>query len=314
MRLSTSTGDFSGYVHDVADKIALFKGTKFKYINLEQTGDSVRGPFGEDGDAWERLAEQWGEVGAASGLTYVVSHAPCLNAFAELNDGHYQRVVRAIRRSIEICGRLGIKRTVVHASSNPTFSFSDVLTHNRRFYTDLLDTMEKHGVTVMVENMHELPYPSFSTGEEIRDFLDSFNHPLLAACWDTAHWNLNGRARETDQYDHIVALGKHLKGLHVSDNLGGSAHHHSWPFAGTINFDAVLQGLIDVGYDGYFNFEASYTLLHHTNPPRRREAWVHDGQTVSRLLDPSIELKQRAVDLLYDIGKHMLSEYGCFEP
>ena len=38
MKLSSSTGDFSHYVSSVPQKVACFKGTKFKYINLEQTG------------------------------------------------------------------------------------------------------------------------------------------------------------------------------------------------------------------------------------------------------------------------------------
>ena len=38
MKLCTSTGDFSYYVDNVTEKIKSFKGLKFKYINLEQTG------------------------------------------------------------------------------------------------------------------------------------------------------------------------------------------------------------------------------------------------------------------------------------
>ena len=38
MKLVTSTGDFSQYKSLIPDKVRLFKDTKFKYINLEQTG------------------------------------------------------------------------------------------------------------------------------------------------------------------------------------------------------------------------------------------------------------------------------------
>jgi hypothetical protein len=74
-----------------------------------------------------------------------------------------------------------------------------------------------------------------------------------------------------------------------------------------------MQGLLDVNYDGYFNFEASYTLLHHKNIPYHRKPWENRGDTVTTLLDPPIELKQKAVDLLYDIGKYILEAYNCFE-
>ncbi len=313
MKLSTSTGDFSGYVEAVADKVKLFRDTKFRYINLEQTGAHTSTILLANGEEWKALADAWGEAAAAAGVTYVVSHAPCLDPFDTLSDEHYAVTLRAIRRSIEICHMLGIPRTVVHAGSNTAFDASEFYKQNKRFYGDLLALMEKYDITVMTENMHVRPCYAFSTGEEIRGFLEEMDHPLLAACWDTAHCNLNPTAGEIGQYSNIVALGHRLKGLHISDNLGNSGHHHSWPFAGTINFDQVMQALVDVSYDGYFNFEASYTLLHHTNQPRHRQSWEHDGREVTTLLDPSVKLKQKAINLLYDIGQYMLESYNCFE-
>ena len=62
----------------------------------------------------------------------------------------------------------------------------------------------------------------------------------------------------------------------------------------------MVQGLIDVEYKGFFNFEASYSLLHHENIPYHRKPWVRDGETVAKLLDPSVALKQKATDLLYE--------------
>lgn len=50
MKLSTSTGDFSGYSRSVAEKVHEFRGTKFKYINLEQSANVTILPgvtFGE---------------------------------------------------------------------------------------------------------------------------------------------------------------------------------------------------------------------------------------------------------------------------
>ena len=204
---------------------------------------------------------------AYAGVTYVVSHAPCLDAFDKLNEEHYAVTVRAIRRSIEICHLLGIKRTVVHASSNPAFTVAEYYQCNKRFYGDLFDLMEKYDITVMTENMPSPVYTPLSTGKEMREFMEYLDHPLIGACWDTAHANLNEKARREGQYQCIVDIGDKLKGLHISDNFGDGAHHHSWPFAGIINFDSVMQALLDVKYDGFFNFEASYTLLHQKNLP-----------------------------------------------
>ena len=70
---------------------------------------------------------------------------------------------------------------------------------------------------------------------------------------------------------------------------------------------------MDVSYDGYFNFEASYTLLHHNNIPYNRKSWEYKGKEITTLLDPSLKLKKKAVDLLYDVGEYILSSYNGFD-
>ena len=315
MKLSSSTGDFSHYVDTVPQKVACFKDTKFRYINLEQTG-SHPAFFSESEDDWRRFAEECGEAAAAAGVTYVISHAPCLHqailpALSDPTDETYRRNVRAIRRSIEVCHALHIPRIVIHACPDPSFTPDTFYRYNRMFYREFLDLAEKYDVTLMTENWdHDSTL--LATGRQLRDFVDAIDHPLLAICWDTAHGNLAKSAKELGQYQNILAIGDKLKGLHISDNFG-DCHHHSWPFAGTISFDEIMQGLLDVSYDGYFNFEASYTLLHHKNIPYHRQPFMHRGETVTTLLDPSIELKKKAVDLLYDVGQYILESYHCFE-
>ncbi len=312
MKISTSTGDFSGYVKTIAEKVKLFKDTKFKYINLEQTGSEVKEAVANDKEL-KRKIDDWGEAAVFAGITYVVSHAPCINPFGELTDEHYRTTVRIMQGSIEACRLLGIDRIVVHAGENEAFTISDFYKRNREYYLELADIAEKYGITVMTENMVDYTYNPLSTGREMREFIEYVNHPLIAGCWDTAHANNNRRAKIDGQYKCIVDLGDRLKGLHIADNFGDGPHHHTWPFAGVVNFDSVMQGLIDGKYDGFFNFEASYTLLHNSNLPYHREPWVHNGETVTKLLNPSVELKQKAVDLMYYTGKYILEAYDQFE-
>ena len=310
MKLVSSTGDFTWYVDSIEQEIREFHDSKFRYVNLEQVDAS----FEQDGDEWRRKVDAWGQAAADAGVTFLASHSPCVNAFSKMDDETYSTALRAIRRSIETCHILGIPRTVVHACSNIHMSYMDFYKNNKRFYTDLFDLMEKYNVMVLTENMHEFAYFHLSTGKEMREFIDYVDHPLFAACWDTAHGNLNRKCRDQGQYKCITDIGDKLKGLHISDNFGDGPHHHTWPFAGIINFDSVMQGLVDVNYDGPFTFEASYTLLHAKNLPYRRQPWTHQGKPVDKLLSPPIELKKKAMDLLYDTGKYILETYNCFEP
>jgi sugar phosphate isomerase/epimerase len=245
-----------------------------------------------------------------------MSHAPCLHfaipdALINRQNEEYHKNVRAIRRSIEVCHVLDIPRIVIHACVDQSFDEETFYRYNKMFYEEFLDLAEKYNVMILSENWDN-DASLFSTGEKMRKFLDYMGHPLLSACWDTAHGNIAEGARKIGQYENIIALGDKLKGLHISDNFG-DVHHHSWPFAGIINFDEIMQGLIDVNFDWYFNFEASYTLLHHKNMPYNRKGWEHQGKTVEKLLDPPIHIKQKAVDLLYDVGQHILETYGIYE-
>ena len=45
----------------------------------------------------------------------------------------------------------------------------------------------------------------------------------------------------------------------------------------------------------------------------RRVGQYLKGEKVTKLMNPSIELKKTAVDLLYDVGKYILDSYDCFE-
>lgn len=315
MKLATSTGDFAFYVPSTAEEIVNFKDSKFKNLNLEQP-TSEPAFFSATDDDCKRLAAQWGEAAASAGVKFVVSHAPCLQtpvweAFQNKTVDAYQTKIRALRRSIEVCHILGIERIVVHSCCHEDFSTDQLHKYNKMFYGDLLETAEKYNITLMTENWDHYKY-KFSTGNDLREFIDYMDHPLLAACWDTAHANIDPLARDIGQYDNIIAIGDKLKGMHISDNFG-DCHHHSWPFAGIINFDSIIQGLVDVNYDGYFTFEASYTMLHHRNIPYHRKPWDHNGKTVTTLLDPPIELKKKAVDLLYETGKYILETYNCFD-
>ncbi|MBR5311864.1 MAG: sugar phosphate isomerase/epimerase [Clostridia bacterium] len=315
MKLSSSTGDFSFYVNSVHEKVACFRDTKFRYINLEQTSNISELLDGGEDD-WKHFADACGNAAAEAGVEFVLSHAPCLHnavlpAMENRDDETYRYNVRAIRRSLEVCHVLGIPRIVIHACTHKSFTEEMFYAYNRMFYSEFMDLAEAYGIVIMTENWDN-DASHFSTGKQMRDFIDAVGHPLFAACWDTAHGNIAASSRELGQYRNILALGDKLKGLHISDNFGDS-HHHSWPFAGIINFDQVMQALIDVDYDGYFNFEASYTLLHQKNPPYHRQPWEYRGEAVTGLLNPPIYLKQKAVDLLYDIGEYLLTSYHCFE-
>ena len=77
MKLVTSTGDFSLYETLIPDKVRLFKDTKFKYINLEQTGKTLPELFSENDDDWKRFEEFLEMMSKRSDIFYG-TNAECL--------------------------------------------------------------------------------------------------------------------------------------------------------------------------------------------------------------------------------------------
>ncbi len=312
MKLATSTGDFWFLNDNYYDAIMCFKDTKFKNINLELTKNRDV-YFGDDDDAWKRLVEELERAREDAKVNYVVSHSPCFYAFHEKGTEEYDRDILATLRSFEIIHRLGVDRIVVHNCTNLQLTEEEFYDYNSAFLRKILPLAEKYNITVMIENW-DFTETHISTGQQMRNFLDFMDHPLLGACWDTSHCMLEPVARKIGHYDNIKALGHYLKGVHIADCLGiKDWHQHTWPFAGLANFDSVMQGLIDVNYDGYFTFEASYSLMQQEHCPAPRDSFIYKGKKVTKLANPSIELKKKAVDLMYETGKYILETYDCFE-
>ena len=70
----------------------------------------------------------------------------------------------------------------------------------------------------------------------------------------------------------------------------------------------LLKGLVDIGYNGTFNFE---TIC--GNPSNLHEEFSVDGVVYDRLRKPSIEVWKAYNRALYEAGKFMLSAYDVFE-
>lgn len=304
MKLATTTGDFNIFAQDHEARIKSFKQTNFKYIDLDlyNIDKSKNGIF--MGEGWQDYVLRLKALAEELGITLCQAHSPVGNPL-DLNG--YEELLNSTIRSVEICGMLGIKNLVVHAGWAAGIGKEEYFSRNRDFYSQLFPAMEKWKVNVLIENSAKCnlgAFYYFFDGKEMREFLDYVNHPLLNACWDTGHANVEGH-----QYEDIIALGDRLKCLHINDNLGLKDQHIA-PFMGTLNIDEVMTALKEINYNGYFTFEASDAVkngkhwLQTRNNPDFKE---------NRLYNPPLSVHIAKVNLLYEIGKSILTEYGVFE-
>jgi hypothetical protein len=66
---------------------------------------------------------------------------------------------------------------------------------------------------------------------------------------------------------------------------------------------------LDIGYKGDFTFDALNVLRAAKDGRQPRQRFERD----TRLANPSLEMQIDMERLLYRVGKHALSAYGCFE-
>ena len=305
MKLATTTEDFLRYYPDSADRVRALYRAGFRHVDLSLYGDArPDSVFMRDG--WEKEVDKVKRTADELGMDFVQSHAPGGNPLAP--GPKRDLLICATRRAIEICAMLSIPFTVVHLGSSGDLKYDDknaeeeYFKRNMDFMRALIPTMEKTGVSVLIENsthanMNDRWY--CYTGMEMNDFIKYADHPLFGACWDTGHANIEGH-----QYADITALKDNLKAIHFNDNRG-QADEHVMPYLGTMSVDEVMCGLRDIDYRGAFTFECTATARPAEYRFGDRRVWK--DKVVSEMPLIAAEALETA---LYKCGEAILTAYG----
>ncbi|MBR6766967.1 MAG: sugar phosphate isomerase/epimerase [Clostridia bacterium] len=314
MKLATTTGDFHAYVSESMDINAILPmmaESGFRYIDLSfYQADVDTSPIGTDN--WEKWAEDAAACAEKLGLVYVQSHGSNMCA---MDHPDYERRRELIRREMHICKRLGIPNIVVHGISRHDGTRESFVAENAALYKDLLRFSEETGVALLTENTCDTNCPTyflFTAGDF--HILDKAvgNHPLFGICWDVGHACIQG----VDQYKELTELGKRLMAVHIHDNLGkrkspSFMDFHMQPYSGSCGFDAIVKALADMNFPGPFTLEAN--AIPEPAGFLGRKPFEKDGVVYDRLVMLPLSFKIRSEKLMYDISRHMLESYDCFE-
>lgn len=259
MKISTSTGTVFRRFGDDYTFFRMVRKAGFRYVDIsfyEALGDPMT-PFALP--HWEKHIDEMGNEMAKIGVTPIICHSP--KGEPTVDAGILPRSIRAI----ECAGRLGIPDMVIHVGGKKGWTLEQFNQFNRHFVEGMLPMAEKNNVRILIENVGRWDEPFYvQSGRELLEFVEYMNHPLVEACLDTGHLSL----MDDDNPMTIRLLGNHLKGLHIQDNLGSfnvPTIFKAWrqdlhmPVGfGTIDFDAVVHALADIGYQGSFNTEIEY--------------------------------------------------------
>ncbi len=196
------------------------------------------------------FARKLKQVGLDNGIHCNQSHAPF--------PSNSPRVRDYLLRAIECTAEAGGKICVIHPDNNKSPE------KNAEMFMRLLPFAKECGVKIATENMwnwnpvkNESCFAACSTSESFLEHLEAVNDDFLVACLDIGHAEMRGSG--SGAVNMINALGHKLQALHIHDN--DKLHDsHAMPFTMNIDFEAVVNSLRDIGYQGYFTLEVDTYL------------------------------------------------------
>ena len=302
MKIATTIGEVFGYINSFEEAVRFYEGTGFRYLDCSFYGAlNPESPSYLMDDHWRDRVLAAKAAADELGFTFVQAHAPC----CELRGEGMEEGLEATIRSIEACGMLGIKNMVIHSGCWSDFKYPDDREGNHKanepFMRALIPAMEKYDVRILFENTtmkHTGGGNYFPiTGQDLNAFVEFMGHPLFGACWDVGHAHMDS----IDHQKEINDMGKNLLAIHVHDN-DGRKDFHTAPFCGSMDYDSLMRGLIDIDYKGYFTLE--------TDGFFKFNRLKVEGDRLKR---PSAELKKQALKLQYNLTKFILEAYGLYE-
>ncbi|MBR2442654.1 MAG: sugar phosphate isomerase/epimerase [Clostridia bacterium] len=193
----------------------------------------------------------------ADGLGIVCNqaHAPFISGRMGI-EAYNEEFISVVRRAIEVAAILGAKIIVVHPWNNYTAQ------ENAKMYGLYEETARKAGIKIGVENMWNWKSgeptacaAACSHHDDFKAHLDLLPSDVFVACVDIGHAEMAGL--DTNAPQMLETLGERVEALHIHDN--DLIHDsHLLPFAGKINFNAMIEALKEIGYQGDITMEAAY--------------------------------------------------------
>jgi sugar phosphate isomerase/epimerase len=222
------------------------------------------------------FARRLKQIGIDNGIVCNQSHAPFPVRCPEIRS--------YLKRAIECTAEAGGKICIIHPVNNWDAQ------RNAEFYFELLPFAKDHGVKIATENMwnwtkdnglDQAAPAACSDAESFNAQLDAVNDEFFTACLDIGHAEM--MKSDANAPDMIRALGKRLGALHIHDNDRWKDLHQI-PFAGSIDWNAVVKALRDVDYKGEFTLEAD-TYLNAFNAENIEEGVKNMADAARKLVE-----------------------------
>ena len=245
--MNTTLAIWSSYYKELSPEDALLEFLKCG-ISCTELSDEHGEALLARGDA-KTVGAQFGAFAREHGFSIPQGHLWLKIRLCE------EGAVEKLKAWIELFEAIGIERGVLHPDWMANGETRrEKLDENIKALLELKTYLAGRKFMICLENMPGLT----DSIEDLEYILDALDSPNFGICLDTGHLNI---AEDKDQRRFILKAGSRLKALHVHNN-DGTHDQHVMPYGrGDIDFDAVVQALREVEYDGIFNYEIPWESI-----------------------------------------------------
>ncbi len=215
-----------------------------------------------EAEAPEQAADDLRDVAEELGVAIPQAHLLIQANVAAADDEARERDLATVMRQIVLCERMGIEVGVIHPGGERPATLDEERAERARrleSFARLAGHAAQHGFAVAVENMTDasratrgaLGQRSFgATIPELHELIDAVGADNVGICLDVGHGNVQG----LDMAESVRQCGERLIALHIQDN-DGSSDQHLAPTRGSIDWEAGIAALREIGFEGIFNLE-----------------------------------------------------------
>ncbi|GIW92323.1 MAG: hydroxypyruvate isomerase [Pirellulaceae bacterium] len=172
------------------------------------------------------------------------------------NPKYHDRVIKATRDAIDACAQYGFKRVISFTGMREDISDEDGIRNCVAGYKKIVGYAEKKGVTLCLEMLntrdssHPMKgHPGYQGNhtDYCIEIIKQVGSPNLKFLFDVYHVQI----MDGDIIRRIRQLKEYVAHVHTAGNPGrGELDDRQ-----EINYRAVMQALVDIGYDGFVGQE-----------------------------------------------------------
>ena len=209
------------------------------------------------------------EAAEKTGVAIGQAHAP-FPTYVEGDPEYNAYLVHVFEELLHVCAYIGCPALVIHPVKIEDKRLQWDL--KIELYTKLIPTAKETGVKICLENLNDRRGDHAiqgvcGNGEEACRYIDTLNElageEVFGFCLDVGHANMASQ----NIRQMINILGHRITVLHIHDN-DGVYDRHLIPYtykdaartSTSLDWEGLLEGLKDIGYQGALNFETFAAL------------------------------------------------------